>query len=58
MNTVRHDVFYKTQRIKNKIMVTSNNEPEGKKWSFDTENRLIYPKDQKDKSVLNCIKMT
>ena len=37
MKTVRHDVFYKTQRIKNKIMVNSNNEPEGKKWSFDTE---------------------
>jgi len=53
MNTVRHDVFYKTQRIKNKIMVNSNNEPEGKKWSFDTENRLIYPKDQKDVEVIS-----
>ena len=53
MNTIRHDVFYKMQRINHKIMINKNNEPVGNKWSFDTENRLSYPKNQQDVDVLN-----
>ena len=50
--SVRHDVFYKNQRIKFDIMVTGKDKPEGGKWSFDTENRLPYPKNQKDVPLL------
>ncbi len=53
MNTVRHDIFYKMQRINHQIMINKNNEPVGNKWSFDTENRLTYPKNQQDIDVLN-----
>ena len=51
MQTPRHDVFYKHQRIRYDIMVTKSkspdkSEPEGGKWSFDTENREKFPKTQ------------
>ena len=52
MQTPRHDIFYKHQRIRYNIMVTppsktqKNPEPEGGKWSFDTENREKFPKTQ------------
>ncbi len=36
--------FYKSQRIKYKILVDKNNKPEGGKWSFDDENRKKLPK--------------
>jgi len=39
----RHDVFYKYMRIKFNILVDSKNNPIGKKWSFDAENRLKLP---------------
>ena len=37
--------FYKTQRIKYKILVDEQNKPIGDKWSFDNENRKRLPKD-------------
>ena len=48
---LRHDAFYKNQRIKYNVMVSHHNnkiKPEGYKWSFDKENRLPFPKEQKD----------
>ena len=45
--SIRHDIFYKNQRLKYNIMM-NNEKPEGGKWSFDTENRLPYKKDQTD----------
>ena len=57
--TIRHDVFYKKQRIMYDVMVKNNknnknnkHEPEGGKWSFDTENRKPYEKDHKDPGIL------
>ncbi|MCE7068023.1 cryptochrome/photolyase family protein [Dyadobacter sp. CY326] len=38
--------FYTVQRKKNRILVDDKGEPEGGKWSFDTENRLKFPKKQ------------
>ena len=38
--------FYTTQRKKYKILLDEAGEPEGGKWSFDTENRLKFPKKQ------------
>ncbi|WP_082217717.1 cryptochrome/photolyase family protein [Dyadobacter psychrophilus] len=39
--------FYTVQRKKYKILVDEAGEPEGGKWSFDTENRLKFPKKKK-----------
>ena len=39
--------FYIQQRKKLKILIDVNQNPAGGKWSFDTENRLKYPKDKK-----------
>lgn len=36
-------VFYESQRKNLKILVDKNLEPEGGRWSFDTENRLALP---------------
>ena len=38
--------FYTGQRKKYKILLDEAGEPEGGKWSFDTENRLKFPKKQ------------
>lgn len=49
LTTTRHDLFYKYQRIKYDIMVKKTKtkvEPEGGKWSFDTENRSPFEKTQ------------
>jgi len=51
-NNFRHDIFYKNQRIKYNIMVDKNNKPIGNKWSFDTENREKFPKNQKELNIL------
>ena len=37
--------FYKKQRRKYNLLLDSNGEPLGGKWSFDTENRKKLPKD-------------
>ena len=54
--SIRHDIFYKKQRILYNIMVKNKNnkyEPDGGKWSFDTENRKPYEKDHKDPGILS-----
>jgi len=38
--------FYKWQRKKRGILVTTDGEPQGGKWSFDEENRKKLPKEQ------------
>jgi deoxyribodipyrimidine photolyase-related protein len=38
--------FYIDQRKKWTILVNDKNEPEGGKWTYDTENRKKYPKDK------------
>ena len=35
--------FYKQERKKRKILVDSEGNPEGEKWTFDSENRKKYP---------------
>ncbi len=39
--------FYKSQRIKRKILLENGEKPVGGKWTFDAENRLKYPKGKK-----------
>jgi len=57
-NAILHSSFYKNQRIVNNILVNNNNSPYGNRWSFDTENRLAYPKDVKSERInsLNRVK--
>ena len=43
--------FYKHQRTHFKILVDDKLQPEGGKWTFDTENRLKYPKNKKPPTV-------
>ncbi len=38
--------FYTQQRKRFNILITKEGKPEGDKWSFDTENRLKYPKEK------------
>ena len=56
LNAIRHDLFYKKQRINYNIMVkkVSNDkfEPIGNKWSFDTENRSPFAKEQNEPEIL------
>lgn len=42
-----HNDFYIHQRKKHKILLDTAGKPIGGKWSFDTENRLKYPKNKK-----------
>lgn len=52
---LRHDLFYKSQRIKYNIMIKKSGskvEPEGLKWSFDTENRSPFEKSQTEPPIL------
>ena len=53
---LRHDLFYKSQRIRYNIMIkkSSSNkyEPEGSKWSFDIENRQPFEKSQEEPLLL------
>jgi deoxyribodipyrimidine photolyase-related protein len=39
----RHIDFYKWQRMKYDILMDKNGKPEGKKWSFDVDNRSPFP---------------
>ncbi|HRH59158.1 MAG TPA: cryptochrome/photolyase family protein, partial [Chitinophagaceae bacterium] len=39
--------FYIQQRRQRNILLTDNNQPEGGKWSFDADNRLKFPKNEK-----------
>ena len=38
--------FYKQQRKRLNILLDANGNPEGGKWTFDSENRKKYPKDK------------
>jgi deoxyribodipyrimidine photolyase-related protein len=52
---LRHDLFYKSQRIKYNIMVKKSGDkyiPEGTKWSFDTENRKKFEPTQIEPAIL------
>ncbi len=51
LTTTRHDLFYKSQRIKYDVMVKGN-KPEGGSWSFDTENRKPFEKNQQEVELL------
>ncbi len=43
--------FYTQQRKHFKILVDEKQQPKGGKWTFDTENRLKYPKGKKPPEV-------
>jgi len=43
--------FYTGQRKRLKILMDGDGQPMGGKWTFDTENRLRYPKDKRPPSV-------
>lgn len=43
--------FYKQQRNKRNILLDKNGEPEGGKWTYDTDNRKKYPKKNTPPSV-------
>ena len=43
--------FYTKQRKHFKVLVDDKLEPEGGKWTYDTENRLKYPKGKKPPEV-------
>ena len=36
--------FYKLQRIKHRLLIDENDQPEGGKWTYDADNRRKYPK--------------
>ena len=61
-NKYSHDNFYKFQRKKLNILMKDNNSqdhdnnPEGNKWSFDTENRQALPKNIKQPELLEIKK--
>ncbi|MFT6811279.1 MAG: deoxyribodipyrimidine photolyase-related protein [Saprospiraceae bacterium] len=38
--------FYKQERKRLKILVDADNNPEGGKWTYDSENRKKYPKEK------------
>ncbi len=43
--------FYTQQRKRFKILVDDKQQPQGGKWTFDTENRLKYPKGKKPPEI-------
>jgi deoxyribodipyrimidine photolyase-related protein len=53
---LRHDLFYKSQRIKYNIMVTKSGDkyiPDGSSWSFDKENRKPFEPTQTEPNILD-----
>lgn len=52
---LRHDLFYKSQRIDYNIMVKKSGSkyiPNGSKWSYDIENRSPFEKSQEEPNIL------
>jgi deoxyribodipyrimidine photolyase-related protein len=47
-----HADFYIQQRKKLNILIDENQKPYGGKWSFDSDNRLKYPKDKTAPKVI------
>ncbi len=43
--------FYIQQRKRFKILVGPNNQPEGGKWTYDSDNRLKFPRDRQPPKV-------
>lgn len=43
-----HNKFYVWNRKHHNILISKNGKPEGGKWSYDSENRKPFPKNQKD----------
>lgn len=43
--------FYKQQRIKRNILLDAQRQPQGGKWTYDTENRKKYPKGKVPPSI-------
>ena len=55
MTTTRHDQFYKIQRIKYNILIKKSGDkivPTGDKWSFDTDNRSPFDKNEVEQELL------
>ena len=52
MDTNSHDVFYKKMRVKFEVLMKGSN-PEGGRWSFDSENRKKYPTNYKEVNILD-----
>lgn len=50
LSSIRHDIFYKNQRLKYEMLL-DNKKPLYNKWSFDTENRLKFPKEQEEPEI-------
>jgi len=55
LSSIRHDLFYKHQRIKYNLLL-KDNKPIFDKWSFDKDNRLKFPKDQEEPEILKMKK--
>ena len=43
--------FYKNQRLKNNILITKDNKPEGGDWTYDVFNREKYPSKKKPPEI-------
>lgn len=43
--------FYKNQRYKRNILMESDQKPKGGQWTFDSENRLKYPKGKRPPKI-------
>lgn len=39
--------FYRSMRLKHRVLIHNNDNPEGEKWNFDVENRKKLPKNHK-----------
>lgn len=50
-NRIKHSDFYSYMRKKLNILIDKDGNPEGGKWSFDTDNRNKFDKDYKEKSI-------
>jgi len=48
MKSIRHDIFYKYQRIKYDLLIENENQPLYDSWSFDTLNRNKFPANIKE----------
>jgi deoxyribodipyrimidine photolyase-related protein len=44
--------FYIDQRKRRKLLVSSNGAPEGGRWSYDADNRLRFPKNEKPPEII------
>jgi deoxyribodipyrimidine photolyase-related protein len=52
--TYNHQNFYKWQRIRLNILIDSDNNPIGGRWSFDKDNRKKLPKNTFIPTIIKC----